>query len=163
MLTRRLKDVGKPKAEVAAAAIVQRVSGVQVTPHFCRIEEKPLEFYEQFHVIILGLDSLEARRYMNQVACSFLGELMSQREVHHTSYYFMHLLMLLRKMLLCGKIVQRCDLSGTDAAALKLVHTCMLYHQLMLWYQGPYHPWAFAIQHVIAEQLPAVSPFEVII
>lgn len=50
-----------------------RVAGVQVTPHFCRIEEKPVDFYEEFHVIILGLDSLEARRYMNQVACSLLG------------------------------------------------------------------------------------------
>ena len=37
-------------------------------------QEKPLDFYEQFHVIVLGLDSLEARRYMNSVACSFLGE-----------------------------------------------------------------------------------------
>ncbi|KAL3150768.1 hypothetical protein ABBQ32_000541 [Trebouxia sp. C0010 RCD-2024] len=69
----RLKDVGKPKAEVAAERIRSRVAGVQVTPHFCRIEEKPIEFYEEFHVIILGLDSLEARRYMNQVACSLLA------------------------------------------------------------------------------------------
>lgn len=69
----RMKDVGKPKAEVAAERIQSRVTGVQVTPHFCRIEDKPIEFYEEFHVIILGLDSLEARRYMNQVACSLLG------------------------------------------------------------------------------------------
>lgn len=68
-----MKDVGKPKAEVAAECVKARVKGVQVTPHFCRIEEKPIEFYEEFHVIILGLDSLEARRYMNQVACSLLG------------------------------------------------------------------------------------------
>ena len=68
-----MKDVGKPKAEVAAERVKARVKGVQVTPHFCRIEEKPIEFYEEFHVIILGLDSLEARRYMNQVACSLLG------------------------------------------------------------------------------------------
>ena len=71
----RLKDVGKPKAEVAAERIQSRVAGINVTAHFCRIEEKPIEFYEEFHVIILGLDSLEARRYMNQVACSLLGEL----------------------------------------------------------------------------------------
>lgn len=71
-----MEDVGKPKATVAAARVMNRVQGVTVTPHFCRIEEKPLDFYEQFHVIILGLDSLEARRYMNQVACSFLGEAM---------------------------------------------------------------------------------------
>ena len=67
--------MGKPKAEVAADRIQSRIAGVRVTPHFCRIEEKPIEFYEDFHVIILGLDSLEARRYMNQVACSLLGKL----------------------------------------------------------------------------------------
>ena len=67
--------MGKSKAEVAARHIEERVSGVSVTPHFCRIEQKPLDFYEQFHIIVLGLDSLEARRYMNQVACSFLGRL----------------------------------------------------------------------------------------
>ena len=36
------------------------------------IQDKTLDFYEQFHAIVLGLDSLEARRYMNSVACSFL-------------------------------------------------------------------------------------------
>ena len=50
-----------------------RVEGVKVTPHFCRIEEKPLEFFQDFHIWVLGLDSLDARRYMNQIACSFLG------------------------------------------------------------------------------------------
>ena len=79
LLCYRLKDVGKPKAEVAAERIKSRVAGVQVTPHFCRIEEKPTEFYQEFHVIILGLDSLEARRYMNQVACSLLGALQQCR------------------------------------------------------------------------------------
>ena len=32
-----------------------------------------IDFYEHFHVLVLGLDSVEARRYMNSVACSFLG------------------------------------------------------------------------------------------
>ncbi len=73
----RMEDVGKAKAKVAAEKVMQRVQGVTVTPHFCRIEEKPLDFYEQFHIIMLGLDSLEARRYMNQVACSFLGQPLS--------------------------------------------------------------------------------------
>lgn len=71
--------MGKAKAEVAAARVMQRVQGVTVTPHYCRIEEKPLDFYEQFHIIILGLDSLEARRYMNQIACSFLGEILQPK------------------------------------------------------------------------------------
>lgn len=81
-----MKDVGKSKAEVAAERIMKRVQGVTVTPHHCRIEEKPMEFYEQFHILVLGLDSLEARRYMNQVACSFLGECgpASQNRVHCT-------------------------------------------------------------------------------
>ncbi|GAX80134.1 hypothetical protein CEUSTIGMA_g7572.t1 [Chlamydomonas eustigma] len=69
----RPRDVGKSKALVAAERINARVSGVQVVPHHCRIEEKPAEFYKQFTVIVLGLDSLEARRYMNSVVCSFLG------------------------------------------------------------------------------------------
>ena len=65
-------DVGASKAETAAKRVAERVSGVVVTPHHCRIEDKPHEWYRQFHIIVLGLDSLEARSYMNAVACSFL-------------------------------------------------------------------------------------------
>jgi ubiquitin-activating enzyme E1 C len=54
--------VGKPKAQVAAARIMERVAGVSVTAHYCRIEEKPADWYREFHVIALGLDSLEVRR-----------------------------------------------------------------------------------------------------
>eukprot|EP00877_Chromochloris_zofingiensis_P012669 jgi/Chrzof1/7656/Cz02g31240.t1 len=68
----RMQDVGKPKAVVAAERVNSRVQGVNVTPHFCRIEDMPSSFYQEFTVIILGLDSLEARRYMNSVACSLL-------------------------------------------------------------------------------------------
>lgn len=68
----RMEDVGKSKAECAARRINERVHGVQVTAHHCRIEDKPSDFYRDFTVIILGLDSLEARRYMNGLLCSFL-------------------------------------------------------------------------------------------
>ncbi|XP_068663944.1 NEDD8-activating enzyme E1 catalytic subunit [Aristolochia californica] len=68
----RLQDVGKPKAEVAAQRVMERVSGVNIVPHFCRIEDKDLEFYSDFNIIALGLDSIEARSYINAVACSFL-------------------------------------------------------------------------------------------
>lgn len=74
-IARRRADVGKTKAEVAAKRVMERVSGCTVTPHVGRIEERPDDFYEQFAIIILGLDSLEARRYMNRVVCSFLGAL----------------------------------------------------------------------------------------
>lgn len=53
---------------------MERVSGVNITPHFCRIEEKEIDFYSDFNIIVLGLDSIEARSYINSVACSFLGK-----------------------------------------------------------------------------------------
>ncbi|KAK4405693.1 NEDD8-activating enzyme E1 catalytic subunit [Sesamum angolense] len=68
----RLEDVGKPKAEVAAKRVMERVNGVNITPHFCRIEDKSLDFYSDFSIIVLGLDSVEARSYINAVACGFL-------------------------------------------------------------------------------------------
>lgn len=68
----RMQDVGQPKATVAARKIMQRVRGVAVTPHFCRIEEKGEDFYRQFAIVVLGLDSLEARSWMNSMLCSFL-------------------------------------------------------------------------------------------
>lgn len=69
----RLEDVGKPKAEVAAKRVMERISGVHIVPHFCRIEDKDIDFYNDFNIIALGLDSIEARSYINTVACSFLG------------------------------------------------------------------------------------------
>ncbi|KAL5785468.1 hypothetical protein ACOSQ2_007860 [Xanthoceras sorbifolium] len=68
----RVEDVGKPKAEVAAKHVMERVSGVNIVAHFCRIEDKEIAFYNDFNIIVLGLDSIEARSYINSVACSFL-------------------------------------------------------------------------------------------
>jgi hypothetical protein len=68
-----MQDVGKAKADVAAARVMQRVKGVTVTPHFCKIEEKDISFFKDFQIIVLGLDSLEARSYINSVVCGFVG------------------------------------------------------------------------------------------
>jgi len=68
----RMQDVGQPKAVVAARRVMERVSGVNIVPHFCRIEDKDSEFYRVFDIIALGLDSIEARSYINAVVCSFL-------------------------------------------------------------------------------------------
>ncbi|XP_076919800.1 NEDD8-activating enzyme E1 catalytic subunit-like [Bidens hawaiensis] len=68
----RPEDVGQPKAQVAAKRVMERVSGVNIAPHFCRIEDKELDFYSDFSIIVLGLDSIEARSYINAVACGFL-------------------------------------------------------------------------------------------
>lgn len=68
----RMQDVGQPKAVIAARRVMERVSGVNIVPHFCRIEDKDFEFYRVFDIIVIGLDSLEARSYINAVVCSFL-------------------------------------------------------------------------------------------
>ncbi|KAL6984185.1 NEDD8-activating enzyme E1 catalytic subunit [Sarracenia purpurea var. burkii] len=59
-----LEDVGKPKAEVVAKRVMERVAGVEIVPHFYRIEDKELDFYNDFSIIVLGLDSIEARRFI---------------------------------------------------------------------------------------------------
>ncbi|KAN0139547.1 hypothetical protein V8E53_002663 [Lactarius tabidus] len=61
----RQKDVGKPKATVAAEYIMKRVPGVKVTPFYGKIQEKDDEYYMQFNLVICGLDSVEARRWIN--------------------------------------------------------------------------------------------------
>ncbi|KAF8584923.1 hypothetical protein K439DRAFT_1633038, partial [Ramaria rubella] len=53
-------NVGRPKAIVAAEFVMQRVSGVRVTPRVLSDS-----YYMQFHIVICGLDSVEARRWMN--------------------------------------------------------------------------------------------------
>lgn len=58
---------------MAAKRVMERVSGVNIVPHFCRIEDKEIDFYKDFSIIVLGLDSVEARSYINAVACGFLG------------------------------------------------------------------------------------------
>jgi len=68
----RQSDVGKPKAEVAARFINERIQGAKVTPHYCKIQDKDDDFYAEFQLIIAGLDSLEARRYMNSVLIGML-------------------------------------------------------------------------------------------
>ncbi|KAG6518097.1 hypothetical protein ZIOFF_021499 [Zingiber officinale] len=68
----RIQDVGKSKAEVAAERVMKRINGVNITSRFCRIEDKDLSFFNDFNIIVLGLDSIEARSYINSIACGFL-------------------------------------------------------------------------------------------
>lgn len=61
----RKKDIGKSKANVAASFVMSRVPGVEVVPYFGKIQDKDEDYYKQFHIIICGLDSVEARRWIN--------------------------------------------------------------------------------------------------
>lgn len=69
----RPADVGQPKAHVAARRIMERVEGVTVTPHVGRLEDQGVDWYTPFHLIALGLDSVEARRALNAIVCGLLS------------------------------------------------------------------------------------------
>ncbi|TKR67999.1 hypothetical protein L596_024055 [Steinernema carpocapsae] len=68
----REKDVGNSKAETAAAFIESRVDGCKVVSHNCKIQEKGAYFYRSFSIIICGLDSIVARRWLNDMLCSLV-------------------------------------------------------------------------------------------
>ncbi|XP_030755571.1 NEDD8-activating enzyme E1 catalytic subunit [Sitophilus oryzae] len=69
----RHKDIGVSKAQVAANYINARIAGCQVTPHCCPIEDKKEDFYRGFHIIVCGLDSITARRWINGMVVSLLN------------------------------------------------------------------------------------------
>lgn len=50
---------------MAAEFVMRRVPGVNVVPFFGKIQDKDDEYYSQFQIVICGLDSIEARRWIN--------------------------------------------------------------------------------------------------
>ena len=68
----RESDVGKSKAEVAASFVQRRVPGVKITPYSGKIQDKDEDYYMQFKLIICGLDSIEARRWINSTLVSMV-------------------------------------------------------------------------------------------
>ncbi|WAR24989.1 UBA3-like protein [Mya arenaria] len=68
----RPKDVGRAKAEVAAEFINNRIPGCNVTPHYAKIQDYDESFYRNFHIIVCGLDSIVARRWINGMLVSML-------------------------------------------------------------------------------------------
>jgi NEDD8-activating enzyme E1 len=61
----REKDVGKSKASVAAEFVMRRVPSCKINAHVCKIQDMDEDYYMQFNIVICGLDSIEARRWMN--------------------------------------------------------------------------------------------------
>lgn len=68
----RRNDIGSSKANVAAKFINERIPGCNVKPHFCKIQDYDESFYRQFHIVVCGLDSLVARRWINGMIHSLL-------------------------------------------------------------------------------------------
>ncbi|KAK5107539.1 hypothetical protein LTR62_001027 [Meristemomyces frigidus] len=61
----REKDVGKAKASVAAEFVMKRCPGCTIIPYVGKIQDKDEDYYMQFNIVICGLDSIEARRWIN--------------------------------------------------------------------------------------------------
>ncbi|KPA73773.1 putative mitochondrial ubiquitin activating enzyme [Leptomonas pyrrhocoris] len=59
-------DIGKAKSAVAAAAVMARCPRVSVTAVAGRLEAQSDEFYEKFDVVLLAVDSVPARRWVNR-------------------------------------------------------------------------------------------------
>ncbi|KZV90912.1 hypothetical protein EXIGLDRAFT_837485 [Exidia glandulosa HHB12029] len=70
----RPSDVGRPKAIAAAEFIMKRVPGVTVTPYHGKIQDKGTDYYMQFTLVICGLDSVEARRWINATLVDMVDE-----------------------------------------------------------------------------------------
>lgn len=61
----RQSDIGKPKAVVAAEFIGKKYKNLKITPIFGRLEDQSDDFYKEFTLVISGLDSVQARRWIN--------------------------------------------------------------------------------------------------
>uniref|UniRef100_A0A1B6CKV5 NEDD8-activating enzyme E1 catalytic subunit n=1 Tax=Clastoptera arizonana TaxID=38151 RepID=A0A1B6CKV5_9HEMI len=68
----RRKDIGQSKAKVAAEFINSRIPGSNVIPHFKKIQDFDEAFYKSFHIVVCGLDSIIARRWINGMLLSLL-------------------------------------------------------------------------------------------
>ncbi|ODQ81910.1 hypothetical protein BABINDRAFT_179456 [Babjeviella inositovora NRRL Y-12698] len=70
----RRHDVGASKAETAANFVMARVAGVTINAHCCRIQDMTHAYYRQFTLVVCGLDSIEARRWMNATLCQIVTD-----------------------------------------------------------------------------------------
>lgn len=53
---------------------MKRVKGVTITPYYGAIQDKGPDYYMQFTLIICGLDSVEARRWINATLVDMVDE-----------------------------------------------------------------------------------------
>jgi ubiquitin-activating enzyme E1 C len=62
----RQKDIGRFKSEVACEFIKRKYPDIEIKSSCKKIQEFSDEFFRRFHLIIGGLDNIEARSYINQ-------------------------------------------------------------------------------------------------
>lgn len=53
---------------------MKRVKGVRITPYVGKIQDKSEDYYMQFKLIVCGLDSIEARRWINAMLVGMVDE-----------------------------------------------------------------------------------------
>lgn len=70
----RTEHVGKPKATVAAEEIKKRFPQMRITAIHDRIENLGADFYRSMHFILLGLDSVPARQWINSTVATLFAE-----------------------------------------------------------------------------------------
>mmetsp|Transcript_66783 Transcript_66783/g.59896 ORF Transcript_66783/g.59896 Transcript_66783/m.59896 type:complete len:494 (-) Transcript_66783:111-1592(-) len=68
----REKDIGHPKAKIAAEFVMKRVPGCVIKWHQGKIQDKSESFYSKFNIVIAGLDNIEARRWLNSMLCDLV-------------------------------------------------------------------------------------------
>jgi len=70
----RHKDIGKSKSAVAAAFVQNKLPHVEIESYNCKLQDMDEDFYDQFNVIIGGLDNVDARSWLNKTVhdlCEF--------------------------------------------------------------------------------------------
>lgn len=68
----RTCDIGKSKAETAAKFVNDRIPGCNVKAHHAKIQDFGEDFYRNFNIIVCGLDSIVARRWINAMIVGLL-------------------------------------------------------------------------------------------
>lgn len=59
---------------MAARFVEERVKGVIINPYCGKIQDKDEDYYLQFNIIVCGLDSIEARRWINATLVGMVDE-----------------------------------------------------------------------------------------